>query len=278
MPGLPTRSSTRVGKGVRSVYDGFVRSTYLSVRSALLFIGALIVLSCKSPDVEPIMSYNVKVSHDEFMNRNPTWGQVKKRADQEKWFAADAEERRQHLEGEKPTFRHIPEGRAGVSSGAKVLPLKRVCIIKDTGQYKVRWVVLGNLDTFSGETYAPTASRKTIWLLYAVSIILGLTRRFFDIKGAFMSEKLQRTVYVTIDNEYYELLYSLYGLPEAARLFNIGLVDHLKSGGFIQSVWDQCLFIKWNNLSSFIFISLHVDDFNANVTSDEESDMLGAYL
>lgn len=84
VPGISTRSSTRVGKGVRSVYNGFVHSTYLSVRSVLLFIGALKVLSCKSPDVEPIMSYNVKMSHDEFMNRNRTWGQVKKRADQDK--------------------------------------------------------------------------------------------------------------------------------------------------------------------------------------------------
>lgn len=110
------------------------------------------------------------------MHRNPTRGQVKKREDYAMWLAADKAERKQHLEGDKPTFRHIAAGRAGVPGVVKVLLLKRVCTIKDTGQYKVRWVVLGNLDSFTGETYAPTTSKKTLWLLYAVSIILGLTR------------------------------------------------------------------------------------------------------
>lgn len=89
-----------------------------------------------------------------------------------------------------------------------------------------------------------------------------------------MSEKLERVVNVSIDGEYYELFYSLYGLPEAARLFNIGLVEHLKLDGFVQSRWDQCLFIKWTSAISFIFVSLHVDDFNANGTSEQELDLL----
>lgn len=68
----------------------------------------------------------------------------------------------------------------------------------------------------------------------------------------------------------------MYGLPEAARLFNIGLVEHLKDA--VQSKWNQCLLIKWTSNTSFIFISLHVDDFNANATSDLELDLLGNHL
>ena len=55
----------------------------------------------------------------------------------------------------------------------------------------------------------------------------GLSTRFFDIKGAFMAEKPTRDVYVTIDGKYYILRYSLYGLKDAAKVFNDGLVAHL---------------------------------------------------
>ena len=54
--------------------------------------------------------------------------------------------------------------------------------------------------------------------------------RFFDIKGAFMAERPTRDIYVTIDEKYYILRYSLYGLKDAAKVFNEGLVMHLKAG------------------------------------------------
>ena len=253
---VPVRTSSRVGKGVNTLYDEFISN------SLLLFVGSIIVLSCKSPSVEPLMNCNVQISHDAYMRRNPTWGQVKKREDKENRIEADKKERKKHLEGCKATFRLVCRGR----------------VEWPYGTYKVRWVVLGNLDEFSGETYAPTTAKKVIWLLYAVSIILGLSRRFFDIKVAFLSEKLERVVYVSIDGDIYELMYSLYGLPEAARLFNTGLVQHLKDGGYVQSKWDQCLFIKKTSSSSYIFVGIHVDDFNTNGSTKAELDELGVYL
>ena len=69
----------------------------------------------------------------------------------------------------------IPWGQAGrmahgilwpdISRGCKASPLKRLCTVKDTGDYKARWGVLGNLDSFEGEIFAPTASKKVPWLL-----------------------------------------------------------------------------------------------------------------
>ena len=38
--------------------------------------------------------------------------------------------------------------------------------------------VLGNPDSFEGEIFAPTASKKVLWFLYGVFIILGLRCRF----------------------------------------------------------------------------------------------------
>lgn len=87
------------------------------------------------------------------------------------------------------TMQIIPEGLNGVPKGERVYPIKRHCKIKGNGEYKVRYVVLGNLDNFEGDTFAPTAAKKVIWLIFALSILLSLCQRFFDIKGAFMSER-----------------------------------------------------------------------------------------
>jgi len=105
------------------------------------------------------MNYNVSVSNDEFLSRNPTWGRVMKGSENEMLTKADIKEAERHLEGERAILEYIPNGRAGVPPGFKVLLLKRCCKIKSDGTYKVRWVTLGNLDDFEGETFAATASK-----------------------------------------------------------------------------------------------------------------------
>jgi hypothetical protein len=100
---------------------------------------------------------------------------------------------------------------------------------------------MGNLEKFFEWCYAPTAGKKVVWLIFALSVMIGMCMRFFDIKGAFMAEKPTRDIYVTIDEKYYILRYSLYGLKDAAKVFNDGLVLHLKAGGYVQSQWDPCM-------------------------------------
>ena len=204
---------------------------------------------------------NVAVSNDEYLRRNPKWSKALKGQDSDKWKQADAKEAQQHRD--KGTFKPIIGGKAALNKGTRVLPLKRQCKIKDSGEYKVRWVVLGNLDNFQGETYAPTACKKVVWLLYAVSILLNLQFQWFDVKGAFMAEKPTRDIYVSIDDNVYKLEYSLYGLDDAAKVFNDGLVEHMKAGGYVQSKWDQCFFYKWTSTTSYLYLVFHVDDFTA---------------
>ena len=55
-----------------------------------------------------------------------------------------------------------------------------------------------------------------------------------------MAERPTRDIYITIDGKFYLLKYSLYGLKDAAKLFNTGVVEHLIAGGYTQSKWDQC--------------------------------------
>jgi len=145
------------------------------------------------------LSAYTAVSHDEYNRKNPKWKKAiaQENPDRDKWLEADEKERVQQMKKRKgkdePTMDPVDRGKHGVPYGQKIYPIKRHCKIKSDGTYKVRWVVLGNLDDYDGDTYAPTASRKTIWLLFALSITLGLYRRFFDITGAFMERYRRET-------------------------------------------------------------------------------------
>jgi hypothetical protein len=114
--------------------------------------------------------------------------------------------------------------------------------------------------------------------MFALSITLGLYRRFFDITGAFMAEKPTRDIYVTIDDNVYILRYSLYGLKDAPKVFNDGLVKHLRTGGYVQSRWDQCLFYKRVSATSYIYMVFHVDDFIVTATSEELIDSFHTHM
>ena len=137
---------------------------------------------------------------------------------------------------------------------------------------------MGNLDNLNGPTYASTASKKVVWLLFALATRLGLHTRFFDVTGAFMHERPTRDIYVTVDGKFYQLLYSLYGTKDAPKLFQDGLVLHLTAGGYVQSKWDQCLFYKWISLLIYIYIMFHVDDLDAAGTSEEILDEFEGHM
>ena len=240
------KKPSRYANAITAAYDA-----YNSVICSLLYIGTCMILNMRTPNICLIMSKtSIPIRSDwsisstsicpppEVRQRNPTWGQALKGSDREKWLAADEVERKQHFE-KKNTFKHFPGGRSAVPRGNKVLPLKRHCKIKDDGTYKIRWVALGNLDDYDGDTFAPTASKKVVWLIFAVALLLSLTFQWYDIGGAFMAEKPTRVVYVEIDKEVYILLKSLYGLTDAPKVFNDGLVEHLVKGGYVQSKWDK---------------------------------------
>ena len=93
-----------------------------------------------------------------------------------------------------------------------------------------------------------------------------------------MHERPTRDIYVTVDGKFYILLYSLYGTKDAPKLFQDGLVVHLKDGGYVQSKWNQCLFYKWVSVLVYIYIMFHVDDFDASGTSEEILDEFEAHL
>ena len=121
---------------------------------------------------------------------------------------------------------------------------------------------MGNEEDSYGDQYAPTVARVVVWLVFALSVLNNLVTRSYDITGAFLYEKLERTVYVWWNKKICRLKRSLYGLRDAPKIFNTGLVQHLQFVGYFQSIYEPCLFYKWNSTTSYIIIIIHVDDFN----------------
>ena len=72
-----------------------------------------------------------------------------------------------------------------------------------------------------------------------------------------------------MDGVHYRLLKFLYGLKDAPKGFNDQMSAHVLRGGYSQSKHDQCLYYKWTNFYTFIYILVHVDDFYCAATTEE---------
>lgn len=171
-----------------------------------------------------------------------------------------------------------PYGFADLPPGVKAIPTSWILKTKDDDTKKARLVSNGNRDPYRGETYAPTASRCIMWLLFAMAVLLNLSTRVLDISGAFVTQDINRQVFVNIDGCIWLLLKYLYGLIDAPKGFNDGMSEHVRSGGYVQSKHDHCLFIKWKNWYTYIYILVHVDDFFCAATSEALIDEFESHL
>ena len=214
--------------------------------------------------------------------RNPTKGQALKGEDAAAWQAAMDKERDMLNKAGTwtgpPGRETEPYGFADLPPGVKAIPTSWILKTKDDDTKKARLVSNGNRDPYRGETYAPTASRCIMWLLFAMAVLLNLSTRVLDISGAFVTQDINRQVFVNIDGCIWLLLKYLYGLIDAPKGFNDGMSEHVRSGGYVQSKHDHCLFIKWKNWYTYIYILVHVDDFFCAATSEALIDEFESHL
>lgn len=118
------------------------------------------------------------------------------------------------------------------------------------------------------EVFAPVARQTTFRTLLAVAKKQRLMVRHYDVKNAFLNGTLEGTIYMTQPEGFMvrskeqmvcKLNKNIYGLKQAARVWNKKLHDILTKDEFIQSKVDLCLFTKeTNNVKSYII--LYVDD------------------
>jgi histone deacetylase 1/2 len=205
-------------------------------------------------------------------HRKPTDRQARAGPDAEKW--SEARDKEMASLTAAGTFEE-----ALPPPGFPVVPTKWVYVIKpDSGKYKARLVACGNRDPFEGETYAPTANKAIMWLMFAVSVVLRLFCKVVDVSSAFVAHEINRECYVRIEGKVYRLKKFLYGLIDSPKGFNDGMTAYVKSGGYSQSIFDPCLFYKWVSVTSFVYIMVHVDDFSIMGSTEEIVDEFIQFL
>ena len=141
---------------------------------------------------------------------------------------------------------------------------------------KCRLVALGNLqkDGSYDDVYAPTAMSKTSFLFLNIINAKNMHHGSVDISAAFLTAKLDRVMYLKLPKEYtdgkdvyYLLTQSLYGLRQAAHLFNKELHGLLISKGYAQSKNDPCLYTYLAPNGDMLHVCAHVDDLLYGSTS-----------
>lgn len=133
---------------------------------------------------------------------------------------------------------------------------------------KARLVAQGFSQKFGvdyDEVFAPVARSTTMRLLLSIAGINNFTVRHYDIKTAFLNGKLEEEIFLKqppgfeIGDKVYKLKKSLYGLKQAAKVWNETLNSSLLNNGFMRSDIDKCLY-TYSSGGATMMILIHVDD------------------
>lgn len=142
-------------------------------------------------------------------------------------------------------------------------------------QYKARLVAQGFTQKYGvdyDEVFAPVANNTTMKVLLSVAGQKGFLVKHYDVKSAFLNGNLQEEIYmkpppgVNENGKVYRLNKSLYGLKQAAHVWNKTLNESLLNLGCKQCNEDECLFIFSSN-GDKVYLLVHVDDILAATNS-----------
>ncbi|KAG5682922.1 hypothetical protein PVAND_012240 [Polypedilum vanderplanki] len=195
-----------------------------------------------------------------------TYKQAIQSEDKDKWIAAMDQEIKSLCDNDAWCLVDLPAGRKAV--GSKWVFKKKEDQEGNIIEYKARLVAQGYSQKYGedyDEVFAPVTRSSTFRLLLAVSGRRKYYVKQFDIKTAFLNGELKEEIYLKqppgyeINNQVLRLKKSLYGLKQAARVWNQTIHQVLIHDGFIQSQADMCFYIKnLDNKSCYLII--HVDD------------------
>lgn len=138
-------------------------------------------------------------------------------------------------------------------------------------RYKARLVAQGYAQEYGvdyDEIFAPVARHTTFRTLLAVAGNQKLIVRHYDVKNAFLNGILEETIYMAQpkgfevkgeEHKVCKLNKNIYGLKQAARVWNKTLNSILIKEGYKQSQIDLCLYVKRTNYEK-IYLIIYVDD------------------
>jgi hypothetical protein len=205
----------------------------------------------------------------DFDPKKLTFRQAMEGSEKDKWVGAIDEEvqnliRRQTFSGE------ISEADL---QGKEVVDAKLVFDHKKDKdgrilRYKARLVARGFTQKHGvnyEETFAPTIRLDAMRIILALAAKKGWKVHQMDAVAAFLAARLREEIFMKVPIElqqyfgkYVQILKSLYGLKQAARMWYLLVSDFLKKIGFSPMAVDPTVF---RHTESGVIIGVHVDDF-----------------
>lgn len=134
--------------------------------------------------------------------------------------------------------------------------------------YKARLVAQGFTQKYGedfDEVFAPVARPTSFRILLTVAGKENMSIVQFDVKTAFLNGVLEQEIYMKTPQGFensekvLKLNKSLYGLKQAARVWNQAIHDCLLNLKFLQSSSDSCLYIN-ESYKVPCYLIIHVDD------------------
>ena len=156
-------------------------------------------------------------------------------------------------------------------------------------RHKARLVARGfsqKYGTDYDEVFAPVVRQTTFRTLLTVASYKNMTIKHFDAKTAFLNGLLKEKIfmqqpegYIISGKEDYvcRLNKGIYGLKQAAKIWNDQLDNLLKTYGFTQSKTDSCLYTKLTE-DEIIYLIIYVDDILIAAKSEEKINEVANFL
>lgn len=217
----------------------------------------------KAPDyLQDFEVYQVSITIPE----PSTYREAIQSQESNKWIEAMEQEINSLNQNQAWTLVDLPKSRTPV--GSKWVFKRKEDQHGNIVEYKARLVAQGFSQKYGedyDEVFAPVTKSSTFRLLLSISGSRGYQIKHFDIKTAFLNGELQEEIYLKqppgfkISDQVYKLKKSLYGLKQAARVWNQMINQVLIQDGFVQGQADMCLYIKHFKGKS-CYIIIHVDD------------------
>jgi len=169
-----------------------------------------------------------------------------------------------------------------ISPKAQILPRMWVHLIKTLEskecKFRSRWVVQGDKQKTNlslSDTFAPVSRITSLRILLALATLKDMRIFAWDVDSAYLHGKIDHDIYVRLPDGYEKpgkvgkRNKALYGLPEAAQVWQEDLEEKLKSLGFTLLKSDCGIFIS-KTASGFTAIDTQVDDAMGICSSKEE--------
>lgn len=197
------------------------------------------------------------------------------------WIEAMHEELKSIKENETWEICKLPQGRKAI--GSKWVFKTKLDENGNLVGRKARLVAQGYSQKYGvdyDEVFAPVARSASMKILLSVAGTRKYVVKQYDIKTAFLNGSLEEEIFMKPPpgqhhqyGEVCRLKKSLYGLKQAARVWNQVLHESLTKNGCKQNETDNCLYVLTSG-GEIVYLLIHVDDVLAATNNEKILDNL----